>query len=88
MKTKDIIIHNLTPAQCKEKKHIYLRYTKSLVRPSIGVHRLKGTIVRYDLSRWFCTDYGFNYEESYLTEVTNVEKLLLDAGKMKYKEGL
>jgi hypothetical protein len=50
-------------------------------------HYKKGDIVKFNLLTWRAAMDGFRYEEGYVEPVSNVEKLLLDAGKMKYKVG-
>ena len=82
-----ITIITIPYKRCLEKGHVYLRYKRNDIRPLLHIHKLKGDIIRCDLTDPHVpSTTGFMYEDNLLTEVSNIEHLMLDAGKMKYKE--
>jgi len=74
------------PPECfSETGYIYMRY----LQPLPAYKYRKGDIVKFSVRGIIehpAFGHGFHFEAGLMEEVTNVEKLLLDAGKMKYKE--
>lgn len=78
-------ITTIPPERFSEKGYIYMRY----LRPLPVYKYRKGDIVRFSVRGSIehpTFGRGFHFETGLMEEVTNVEKILLDAGKMKYKE--
>jgi len=70
---------------CKEKKYVYLRYVTDNISKPFKCNYHKGDIVKCDLTDIrIDPTMGFLYEANCVEEVSNVDRLLLDAGKIKY----